>query len=189
MQVWPGKAERLKAIDRIERTRCAEAETSQDLGSAADIRETRRLRRELARAERHVEQLERRLATLRRKAIPKPARKPVKVASAFPAQPVRMQAADTADFEPTSSEPAIEIAAGRSGAIESGELPSFDSISANAVSDPAQPAGNTPLRDKNGRRPDPRKVAKAWRANSKPGFRKPGSTKPARPEFQATTHA
>ena len=184
MKVWPARAERLKTLHEMELDRCAEGAACEELGSAADLRETRRIRRELARAERRVEQIERRLAALRRKSVSKPARRQPKVVSTV--NFARSQPSDAVpNSEISSGENTCEPAAAECRSQESIEMQAVEAASKIAMTDPGRPAGQVPVSVKPVRRPDPRNVVKAWRASSKPGFRNPGSKNAGRSELQS----
>jgi len=162
LRVWVGKVERLLKLKHDERARCREGAAFQELGCAADIRETRRLRRELARAERRVDQIERRLAALRRQSVPKPTRQKMKVASAQMSGSPQMQSQlshPSCGLSKSMSSPA------RSETIESAILQSAEASLPIASTDTDGSASleKCELRSRSGRRPDPAKLAKSWR--------------------------
>ena len=177
MKVWPEQAERLKKLYEAELARCAEGFGCETLGSAADLRETRRIRRELARAERRVEQIERRLAALRRKSERKPVRNRLRVASADVAvQTPSQSSALRMESETSRGEPASDLSPGNFEIDESNESQPASSgirnetLSVRPASDDSPGGPHSRIT----RRPDPAILAKNWRTKHE---KKPGKSR------------
>lgn len=192
-KIWPARAEMLRQAHEAERERCVAAKVVLELGSASDIRETRRLRRDRDRAERLVARLERAIEALR---------KPQKLNSSTTrqagqakVQPVarrhRSNGIESAPFEVSKVEPSefqssafatVEVAAN----LTQHPAESYRTCEAKANSE--EPRDETTMEKLEAkclvsskrphRRPDPRMIAKTIRGRSQSGFRKPGS-KPA----------
>jgi len=139
--VWAAHAKRLHAAHLEERARCAETCPAHPLGDAADVRETRRLRRVLNTAANRFEMLERRLLRLIASRIRSKPRKAESVTTTNPpSRPARHELTQTIETHKDRT----QLRNGSTGA------PRTDTIS----SEPTRPA----------RRPDPVQAAKAWRA-------------------------
>jgi len=162
---WSEQAEQLLEATLVERNRYAEIPPPHALGGADDVRETRRIRRELTQAESRFEKLERRLWSIlqmRRKA--KPARcgtMPSASETESPLSPESFEAGPTVlpgkrmQREVHESLRACALETAPRAAEIRNETPD-----AKAPETDLEPTGT----DRPVRRPDPKSVAKRWRA-------------------------
>jgi len=167
-KIWPARAEMLRQAHEAERERCVAAKVVLELGSASDIRETRRLRRDRDRAERLVARLERAIEALRKKAA-KVAKRPSTASKTDAARirhrrdEIRASKADERTFgiRGAESESNFELVEPNTDSDSNeAENKTESTISQKFADDKHAESNSTelPLR-----RPDPAKVATAWR--------------------------
>lgn len=152
-EIWIARAESLRQAHEQERARCAEVTPPHALGDLSDVRETRRLQRELTTAEARLERLERRML-----ALCKPAR-PKAPAATTPLATTRLENA-----RPTTATPA-----------ETQQSEITQVMDSQCVVPPLR-NGSAGVREVNegqaqsrrpARRPDAKLLATAWRAKQK----------------------
>jgi|GEM_PF-2039224 len=168
LSIWSAELEKQRQAYFEERARCEHAASAQALGDAADVRETRRIRRELSKAESQFEKLERRLLTLRK----------ARQNEAQPRFPESRMPGQRIDPDRESPQPAAKSRtsqraashAGKSAKLRACTVKSTESRPARDVAqDSTEPRMECvtpvePVRARPARRQDPASLAKAWRA-------------------------
>ncbi len=140
-QIWADHSQRLRKAYVEERSRCAEITPQSPLGDASEVRETRRLRRNLTTAERHFETLERRLRRL--------------LASRTRSKP-RQTAASSIENK--------TVATPHSLSTQSNEIEEDTPRLRNGSAESSEPSSIKDQPNRPAKRPDPKHLAKAWRA-------------------------
>lgn len=168
---WSAQAERLSKSHAEARDRCVETNPPHFLGDAAEVRETRRIQRELTAAQTRFDRLERMLNALRKSKAksPQPHRSPQSFIATQPAksQPIPAQPqpdqAPMTSVCPTPQNAPQPIAIQKDTPTLRNEIEALEA-SIETLADKLSPK----------RRPDPKSVAQAWRA--KQGKVQNGST-------------